>query len=128
MQWYQLALNKYADFSTRSRRMEYWMFLLMNCVISIVIGIVGAMIGLRWISYVYSIFLFVPSLAVSVRRLHDLDKSGWWLLLFFIPLVNIVMAIIVWMGVAVARGKPDWWGILMIVPVANLIVPLILKL
>ena len=88
MQWYQLALHKYADFSTRSRRMEYWMFLLINCVISIVIGIVGSMIGLKWISYVYSIFLFVPSLAVSVRRLHDTGRSGWWLLLALIPVLG----------------------------------------
>ena len=55
--------------------------------------------------------------------LNVAKKPVWWVVLFFIPLVNIVMAIIVWMGVAVARGKPDWWGILMIVPVANLIVP-----
>ena len=88
MHCYRMALNKYADFSTRSRRMEYWMFLLMNCVISIVLGIVAAMIGLRWISYVYSIFLFVPSLAVSVRRLHDTGRSGWWLLLVLIPVIG----------------------------------------
>jgi uncharacterized protein DUF5684 len=50
-------------------------------------------------------------------------KPLWWFLLFLIPLVNVVMAILVWMGVAEARGKPNWWGILMIEPVANLVVP-----
>ncbi len=50
-------------------------------------------------------------------------KPLWWLILFFIPLVNLVMAIIVWMAVAEARGKPNWWGILMIVPFVGLIVP-----
>jgi hypothetical protein len=50
-------------------------------------------------------------------------KPLWWFILFLIPLVNIVMAIIVWMAVAEARGKPNWWGILMIVPFVNLIVP-----
>jgi uncharacterized membrane protein YhaH (DUF805 family) len=88
MHWYQMALNKYADFSTRSRRMEYWMFLLMNCVVSIVLTVVGSLLGLRWISYVYSIFLFVPVLAVSVRRLHDTGRSGWWLLLTFVPILG----------------------------------------
>jgi len=50
-------------------------------------------------------------------------KPLWWFVLFLIPLVNIVMAIIVWMGIAEARQKPNWWGILMIVPIANLVVP-----
>jgi hypothetical protein len=50
-------------------------------------------------------------------------KPLWWILLFFIPIVNIVMAILVWMAVAEARGKPNWWGILMIVPVVGFIVP-----
>jgi hypothetical protein len=50
-------------------------------------------------------------------------KPVWWILLLFIPFVNIVIAIIVWMAIAEARNKPSWWGILMIVPVANLIVP-----
>ena len=50
-------------------------------------------------------------------------KPLWWFILFLIPLVNLIMAIIVWMGVAEARGKPNWLGILMIVPLANLIIP-----
>jgi uncharacterized membrane protein YhaH (DUF805 family) len=88
MHWYQEALRKYADFSTRSRRREYWMFLLWNFVISIVLGAIGGLIGLRWISYVYAIFVFVPGIAVSVRRLHDTGRSGWWLLLTFIPIIG----------------------------------------
>jgi hypothetical protein len=47
----------------------------------------------------------------------------WWFLLFLIPLVNVVVAIMVWMAVAEARCKPNWWGILMIVPLVNLVVP-----
>jgi len=50
-------------------------------------------------------------------------KPMWWFLLFLVPLVNIVFAVIVWMAIAEARGKPNWWGILTIVPVANLVVP-----
>ena len=55
--------------------------------------------------------------------LNVAKKPMWWFLLFLIPLVNLVIAIMVWMAVAEARGKPNWWGILMIVPVANLVVP-----
>jgi hypothetical protein len=58
-----------------------------------------------------------------VLLLNIAKKPVWWLLLFLIPLVNIVIAIIVWMAVAEARNKPSWWGILMIVPVVNFIVP-----
>ncbi|MBM4447510.1 MAG: hypothetical protein FJ023_09265 [Chloroflexi bacterium] len=54
------------------------------------------------------------------------DKPGWWTILFFIPLVNIVIFIIVWMGIAEARRKPSWLGILMIIPLVNLIIPGIL--
>jgi hypothetical protein len=50
-------------------------------------------------------------------------KPVWWIILFLIPLVNIIIAVLVWMGVAEARSKPSWWGILTIIPVANLIVP-----
>jgi uncharacterized membrane protein YhaH (DUF805 family) len=88
MHWYQEALRKYADFATRSRRMEYWMFLLFNCIINIILSVIAVMIGMRWISYVYSIFVFIPSIAVSVRRLHDSGRSGWWLLLIFIPVIG----------------------------------------
>lgn len=51
------------------------------------------------------------------------DKPGWWTILFFIPLVNIVFSIIVWMGIAEARNLPSWLGILMIIPIANFIIP-----
>ena len=58
-----------------------------------------------------------------VLMLNIAKKPIWWIILFFIPLVSLVMAIIVWMGVAEARGKPSWWGILLIVPLVGLIVP-----
>ncbi|MBZ5513689.1 MAG: DUF5684 domain-containing protein [Acidobacteriia bacterium] len=58
-----------------------------------------------------------------ILMLNIAKKPLWWIILFFIPLVNIVILIIVWMAIAEARGKPNWWGILMIVPFVNLIVP-----
>ena len=58
-----------------------------------------------------------------ILMLNIAKKPLWWILLFLVPLANIVIAIIVWMGIAEARQKPNWWGILTIVPIANLIVP-----
>ena len=61
---------------------------------------------------------------VNVFLMLDIAKKPmWWFLLFLVPLVNLVMIVIVWMGVATARKKPEWWGILSIVPIANLVVP-----
>jgi len=62
-------------------------------------------------------------IANIVLMLNVARKPIWWIVLFFIPVVNIIFIIIVWMAMAEARGKPSWWGILMIVPVANLITP-----
>jgi Family of unknown function (DUF5684) len=62
-------------------------------------------------------------IANIILMLNVAKKPIWWIILFLIPLVNIVMAILVWMGVATARNKPSWWGVLIIVPMVNLIVP-----
>jgi len=67
-------------------------------------------------------FAWIPILNI-ILMLNIARKPIWWIILFLIPLVNIVMAIVVWMGVAEARNKPNWWGVLMIVPVANVVVP-----
>jgi uncharacterized membrane protein YhaH (DUF805 family) len=91
MHWYQEALRKYADFSSRSRRKEFWMFTLVNLVISVILGAIAGMLGLRWVSIIYAIFVFVPGIAVGVRRLHDTGRSGWWLLIAPIPLVDLVL-------------------------------------
>jgi hypothetical protein len=66
-------------------------------------------------------FAFVPILNL-ILLIQIADKPIWWVLLCFIPLVNIVMAVLIWMGVAEARGKPAWMGILMLIPGVNLIV------
>jgi hypothetical protein len=58
-----------------------------------------------------------------ILMLNIAKKPLWWIILFLVPLVNLVIGIIVWMAIAEARGKPSWWGILLIVPVVNIIVP-----
>jgi uncharacterized membrane protein YhaH (DUF805 family) len=96
MSWYLEVLKKYATFTGRARRKEYWMFFLFNFIFASVAGMVDIALGLGDSSgggLVYSLYvlaMLIPGLAVGVRRMHDTDHSGWWLL---IPLVNFVFAV-----------------------------------
>ncbi len=84
--------NHYADFDGRVGRQEYWMFVLFSILIQIAFDIVG----LDIISMLLSLVLLVPSIALSARRLHDINKSGWWQLLGFIPIVGWIILIVWW--------------------------------
>lgn len=95
MKWYLKALRQYADFEGRAGRREYWMFTLFNAIFLILIqavcfGISEAMENpmYMFLSYFYLAAIFLPSLAVTYRRIHDIDRSGWFLLLFIIPIVG----------------------------------------
>lgn len=96
MEWATLPLKKYAQFEGRSRRKEYWSFFLLMLGVYIVAGMIDGILGLAGmvlglygpLSLVAAVALFVPSLAVGVRRLHDTGRSGWWLLIGLIPLVG----------------------------------------
>jgi uncharacterized membrane protein YhaH (DUF805 family) len=101
--WYFEVLGKYAEFGGRARRMEYWMFTLVSFVVSILIGFgvgfVGGMLGLdrtmiTILSFAYSVAVLIPSLAVSVRRLHDTGRSGWWLLIVVVPIVGAIVLLV----------------------------------
>ena len=99
MSWYLQALKKYAVFSGRSRRKEYWFFVLFAVIISIVLGVIDTMIGTQAggigiLSGIYALAILIPSIAVSVRRLHDIDKTGWWILIGFIPLIGTIILLI----------------------------------
>jgi uncharacterized membrane protein YhaH (DUF805 family) len=93
MHWYIEVLKKYAVFSGRARRKEYWMFFLFNIVVAILIGFVFGVIqavthiDLSGVSLIYSLAILIPSIAVGIRRMHDLGRSGWWILF---PVVNFV--------------------------------------
>ena len=93
--YFKLALSKYAIFEGRSRRSEYWYFALFNILIGIALGIVDEFFGFSLFGAIASLALFIPGLAVGVRRLHDIGKSGWNLLLIFIPLVGFII-LLVW--------------------------------
>ena len=95
MSWFILALKKYATFSGRARRKEYWFFVLFYVLISIVATVIDSMtgsfdptMGMGMLGLLVALALLIPSLAVAVRRLHDTDRSGWWVLLCLIPLIG----------------------------------------
>jgi uncharacterized membrane protein YhaH (DUF805 family) len=95
MEWYIDVLRKYAEFSGRSRRKEYWMFVLVNLIVSIVLTFTeGLLGGPGAVSVLYSLAVFIPTLAVSVRRLHDTERSGWWLLIGLIPVIGALVLLV----------------------------------
>jgi uncharacterized membrane protein YhaH (DUF805 family) len=92
MHWYADVLRKYAVFEGRAARTEYWMFVLFNFIIGFVLGFLESFLNISpALSWLYMIAVFVPSVAVGVRRLHDTDKSGWWLLLALIPILGALV-------------------------------------
>src|SRR3954447_9172658 len=101
MSWYLEVLKKYAVFSGRARRKEYWMFFLINLIISVVliaidnlIGTFRAQAGVGLLQGIYSLAVLIPSLAVTVRRLHDTGRTGWWILIGLIPVIGGIVLLI----------------------------------
>ena len=95
MNWYLEVLKKYAVFNGRARRKEYWMFFLFNIIIAFVLGFIEGLVGRPGVvGMLYSLAVLIPGIAVSVRRLHDTDRSGWWLLIAFIPLIGAIVLLV----------------------------------
>jgi len=95
MNWYLEVLKKYAVFTGRARRTEYWMFTLINVIIYFALGFIEGVIGTgSLLSGIYSLGVLVPGIAVGIRRLHDTNRTGWWLLIGLIPLVGAIVLII----------------------------------
>ncbi len=95
--------QRYAEFSGRSRRSEFWFFVLFSAIVRTIANVVDAILHTNYannvgglVSTLVFLALVVPSLAVSVRRLHDTGRSGWWLLIGLIPLVGIIVLIVWW--------------------------------
>lgn len=119
MNWYLQVLKNYANFKGRARRKELWMFVLFNVIFAIaatildnkVLGITfdmnGQSVGYGWIYLIYCLAVFIPGLAVEVRRLHDIGKSGWNLLLALIPLVGAII-LLVWFCKDSQPGENKW--------------------
>lgn len=86
--WYTDVLKKYAVIEGRATRQEYWMFFLLNLIVSILVSIVALLINFKGLSSLYSLALFLPSMTVLIRRLHDTNRSGWWALLILAPIIG----------------------------------------
>ena len=109
MSYYLEVLKKYAVFSGRARRAEYWYFVLFNIIVLIVLSLIDTLLGTTTgvssfgiLSGIYSLAVLIPTLAVTVRRLHDIDRTGWWILINLIPLVGTIVLLVF----AVTDGTP----------------------
>lgn len=95
MHWYIDVLKNYVGFSGRARRTEFWMFALISFVVATVLTIVENLVGVPGtLSSLYNLAVLLPSLAVAMRRLHDTGRSGFWLLLIFIPVLGWLVLLI----------------------------------
>ena len=109
MGWYLEALKKYAVFSGRSRRKEYWYFALFNGLVFLAASSIDLLLGtfsfstnVGLLSGIYGLAIIVPSIAVSVRRLHDIDRTGWWVLISLVPVIGSIVLLVF----AVLDGTP----------------------
>ncbi|MGW6275876.1 DUF805 domain-containing protein [Kribbella sp. NPDC055071] len=109
MQWFiDVITKRYAQFDGRARRKEFWMYVLFWFIGSVIFGILDQILGLDfksgsgsnalraggWLEYIYYLVLLVPTIAVSVRRMHDKDRSGWWVLIWLIPCIGWIWFIV----------------------------------
>jgi uncharacterized membrane protein YhaH (DUF805 family) len=96
-------------FGGRSRRKEYWYFVLFSVIVSLVLSAVDALLGtfgssanVGLLSGIYGLAIIIPSIAVSVRRLHDIDRTGWWVLISLVPVIGTIVLLVF----AVLDGTP----------------------
>lgn len=110
------CLSKYVTFEGRARRSEFWYFVLFQIIVSVVAGILDAIVFPNWnvtgdqgpLPWLTNALLLLPSIAVTARRLHDIDKSGWWQLLNFIPIIGWIIMLI-WL-VRDGQRQPNRFG------------------
>ena len=96
--------NRYVDFKGRSSRREFWYFMLFYLIISLILGIIDSMVfgsapengtpSAGVLGSIFSLALLLPSLGISIRRLHDIGKSGWWILIGLVPLIGFIVLLI----------------------------------
>lgn len=101
MDWFVEVMRKYAVFGGRAQRAEYWYFFLIYTVAYLALAIADVILGtfsmengIGLLTGIFALATLLPSLGVSIRRLHDTNRSGWWLLLFLIPLIGTIVAIV----------------------------------
>jgi uncharacterized membrane protein YhaH (DUF805 family) len=100
MEYFIGAYKKYADFSGRARRKEFWMYQLFYLIVSIALSFIDGLIGtyssagIGLLSTIFGFVSIIPAIALATRRLHDINKSGWWQLIEFIPLIGVIVLFI----------------------------------
>lgn len=105
------GMSRYVEFSTRSNRPQFWWWTLWTLILGFVSAIVDAMLGMDEggiFNLLVNLVLFLPSLAVAIRRLHDIGRSGWWYLLIFIPIVGWIILIVFFC--TRSADQPNQWG------------------
>ena len=118
MQWYIKVLKQYADFSGRARRKEFWMYTLFTIIFAILARVLDNVLGLDfkfngesllfgWMYLAYVLVTFIPGIAVTVRRLHDTNKSGWWGLIALIPILGSIWLLVLEVTEG-DKGKNDY--------------------
>ena len=110
MNWYIEVLRKYAVFSGRARRKEYWYFVLFNAIFGVALSLIDLIlllwsetVGIGLLNIIYSLAVLIPFMAVSVRRLHDTGRTGWWMLMSLIPIIGWLVLLVF----NVQGGDPD---------------------
>ena len=104
-------MKKYADFSGRSRRKEYWMFAAVNFGLMFIVQFIGGLISptvASILGLLVSLPLIVPGIAVAVRRMHDVGKSGWWLLVMLVPILGFLY--ILYLAIKDGQPEANQWG------------------
>ncbi len=94
MEWFLKVIRQYADFSGRARRKEYWMYFLFYIIFYLVLFAIDMVLKIGILALIYALALLIPSIAVSVRRLHDIGKSGWFILIALIPAIGAIILLI----------------------------------
>ncbi|WP_421203235.1 DUF805 domain-containing protein [Aeromonas enteropelogenes] len=109
MNWYLAVLKKYAVFSGRAHRTEYWMFVLFNLLAVLLMKTLDKVLGSNeLLGGIYSLAVLLPALAVAARRLHDTDRTGWWLLIGLIPVVGTL--VLIYFLVCQGNSGPNRFG------------------
>jgi uncharacterized membrane protein YhaH (DUF805 family) len=88
------GFSNYVNFSGRACRSEYWYWILFILIAEIVTGTIDAVLDIRLVTSIFGLVTLLPSIAIAIRRLHDLDRTGWWILLGFIPLIGWIILLI----------------------------------
>jgi len=103
-----VILNNYVNYNGRANRYEYWMFVLANFIIGAVFSLLSTLVAgfFNYVYYLITLALLLPSVCLTIRRLHDINRSGLWILLAFVPIGNIIL--IVWLATAGTPGDNEY--------------------